>query len=138
MIIKCPACEQKNRLDPEKISDSPKCGGCKTIIDHFAYPANVSAAEFDAVIEHAAVPVLIDFWSPTCGPCLMVAPELDKFAAANPDVLVLKVDASKNPSLLSRFGIRGVPTFKLFSDGKETVTKSGFMDAKTMTETFVT
>lgn len=136
MIIKCPSCQQKNKFSASKLSDNPKCGACKTVIDHYGYAANISADEFDAVIANATGPVVVDFWSPTCGPCLMAAPELDKYAAAHSDVLVLKVNAQKNQSLLQRFGIRGVPTFKVFSDGKEVKEAVGYLDAQQMESKF--
>ncbi len=33
--------------------------------------------------------ILLDFWSGGCGPCNMAAPELEKFAAAQPDSIVV-------------------------------------------------
>ena len=136
MIIKCPACEQKNRVDATKLADQPKCGACKTVIDYYVYPVNVAAKEFDAVIEHETGPVVVDFWSPTCGPCLMAAPELDKYAAEHPDTLVLKINATENVSLLQRFGISGVPTFQVYKNGDLKKTEVGFLDARQMGEKF--
>ncbi len=136
MIIKCPACEQKNKFSAKKLADHPTCGACKTVIDHYAYPVNLSEVEFDDLIENATGPVVVDFWSPTCGPCLMAAPELDKYASANPDVLVVKVNAQKNMGLMQRFAIRGVPTFKVFNDGKEVYDTAGYLDAEQMQTQF--
>lgn len=133
MIVKCYACEQKNRIPANRLTEGPKCGGCKSVIDQFAYPSNVAAAEFDAAIK-AAKKVVVDFWSPTCGPCVMVAPELEKFAEANQDVLVLKVNAAENVALIQRLGIQAVPTFQTYESGVLTKTEQGFMDATQLAE----
>ena len=133
MIVKCYACEQKNRVPANRMQDKPKCGGCKTVMDKFAYPVKVGADEFDAAIQ-AADNVVVDFWSPTCGPCLMVAPELEKFSAGHEDVLVLTVNAAENATLFQRLNIQAVPTFHRYQDGKLERTEQGFMNASQIAE----
>lgn len=136
MIIKCAKCAQKNKIPATKLGEHPKCGACKTTIDSYAYPANITEKEFDAAIQNAPGLVVVDFWSPTCGPCLMAAPELDKYAKAHPEVLVLKANANENMKILQRFGIRGVPTFKVFSKGKEVREAVGYLDLAQMETQF--
>ena len=90
----------------------------------------VTEAEFEAqVIEASRTrPVLVDFWAAWCQPCLMLAPILQQLASANVDRLaVVKVDADREPQLAARFGIRALPTAKLFVNGTVATEFSGVM-----------
>ncbi|MFN2505564.1 MAG: thioredoxin [Acidimicrobiales bacterium] len=81
---------------------------------------------FDATVLHADRPVVVDFWAPWCGPCRLVAPELDALAAAHGDRLhVVKVNVDANPTVALRYGIQGIPTIGLFRGGKLVATSVG-------------
>lgn len=83
---------------------------------------DISEAEFETEVVEASKqkPVLIDFWGPGCGPCMMLAPVLDKIAGEQGDSSkIVKVNVSENMGLAQKFGITGVPTLVYFKDGAE-------------------
>ena len=81
---------------------------------------------FDALVRAAALPVIVDFWAPWCGPCRMVAPELERVAADNAGrYLVVKVNTDAVPELGERFRIRSIPTMAVFEGGREVARTSG-------------
>ena len=80
-------------------------------------------------------PVLVDFHAEWCGPCKMMAPELQRFAQNNKDsVRVLKIDIDKNQPTARQYNIQGVPTLILFKNGKILWRQSGAMNAQQISE----
>ncbi|HEU4700328.1 MAG TPA: thioredoxin [Gemmatimonadales bacterium] len=119
VTVKCPFCATLNRIDLEKLSLGPKCGHCHRPL-HLDRPLKTGDEDFDRVIAGSSVPVLVDFYADWCGPCKMMAPTLDAFAAARQgEVLVLKLDTDANQATAGRFGIRGIPTLIAFKQGRE-------------------
>ena len=130
MIISCPNCRAKNRIPTARLQQHPRCGQCKTEIALNAPVPASSSAEFDEIIQGSAVPVVVDFWAAWCGPCRVVAPELDKLAKERGSkLLIVKVDTQANPEIAARYGIQGIPTFVRFDHGTETKRASGAMQA---------
>ncbi|HZS20463.1 MAG TPA: thioredoxin family protein [Pseudonocardiaceae bacterium] len=63
--------------------------------------------------------VLVDVWAESCRPCVALAPHMESIASDNPDLTVIKLDASKARRLVMSLQVRGLPTILLFSDGQE-------------------
>jgi thioredoxin len=73
---------------------------------------------FMAEIMDSKLPVLVDCWATWCGPCKMLAPELEALAEEQADRLkVVKMDVDANPGLSQLLGVSMMPTMVLFVDG---------------------
>ena len=138
LVIACPACGQKNRLAYERLADSLRCGKCKQAISAPSTPIDVHSSEdFDRLIAHASLPIVVDYWAPWCGPCRMVAPEVQKVAARQAGrMIVVKVNTDELSDLGQRFGIRSIPTMAVFAGGKEVARTAGARPAEQI-EAFV-
>jgi len=78
----------------------------------------LSDSNFNTVLQ-ADVPVLVDFWSPTCAPCRTLLPILEELAEENEgDATIAKVNAAQYPALVAQYGIDTLPTLLLFFQGR--------------------
>jgi thioredoxin 1 len=78
----------------------------------------VSADEFDREVLDAAVPVVVDFWAPWCGPCRAVAPEVEKLAErAGGAVKFVKVNIDENREVAMKYNVMSIPTIAKFDRG---------------------
>ena len=117
--VRCGFCLTLNRVSMDRAGDRPKCGKCQRpiLMDR---PLKVGPDDFQKTVLESQVPVLVDFYADWCAPCRMLAPHLDRVAAAGVGrLLVAKVDSDRAPELSQRFGIRGLPTVVLFRNGAE-------------------
>jgi thioredoxin 2 len=131
VLMRCANCGTTNRLRYTSLSHAMRCGKCRTAVPFPASPIDAdSAILFDACIASASVPVVVDFWAAWCGPCRMMAPEIEKVAERSAGrALVLKVDSDANPELSQRYGIRSIPTVIVFQGGREAARASGVRPA---------
>jgi putative thioredoxin len=85
------------------------------------YMYEVDEAGFDELVLNRShnVPVLVDFWAAWCGPCQVLMPRLAKLAEEYQGRFILaKVNTDVEQRLAGRYGIRSLPTVKLFRNGE--------------------
>ena len=121
VIVGCPSCGQANRMRYTALNKTIRCGNCRVTLPPLSGPVEIAdAATFDAAARDSALPLLVDFWAPWCGPCRLVAPELERLAQANAGrYLVVKVNTDAVTEVAARFRIRSIPTLALVFGGRE-------------------
>jgi thioredoxin 1 len=77
--------------------------------------------------------VIVDLWATWCGPCRMLAPELEKLVN-NGVISVGKVDVDENEAIAEKFNVQSIPTLLLFKGGKLVDTMVGFVPYEKLKE----
>jgi thioredoxin 2 len=126
--VSCLHCGATNNFPLDAADKKVVCGHCRnslpvpgTILE----PPEQAAFTF---FQNSGLPVLVDFYSPTCGPCLIMNPVIESLAKRRAgQIMVVRVNTDKNPRLAAQFGIQAVPTFVVLHKGTERGRTSGAM-----------
>lgn len=122
MVVACPDCGAKNRVDPSAARQRrPVCGRCGNSLPAApAGPVTVTDANFAETVGSSPLPVLLDLWAAWCGPCRMIAPTIEALAAElGGKAVVGKLDVDANQQTAARFGVQSIPTLLILKDGRE-------------------
>jgi thioredoxin len=89
----------------------------------------IDAASFATNVLNTPEVVLVDFFTPACGPCHAMEPVLRELAR---DYTVCKVDAWEYPDLASQYRVHAVPALLVFKAGREVARFVGAQAGRTL------
>jgi thioredoxin 1 len=82
--------------------------------------------------------LIIDFWGVWCGPCKIMKPTFDKlsnqYREENSEIQLYTMDVDKNRDLAVEYGVRAIPTIKVFNKGEIVNSKTGVQQESQLIE----
>ncbi|MBI3386095.1 thioredoxin [Candidatus Gottesmanbacteria bacterium] len=78
----------------------------------------VTDQNFDDQVLKSAAPVLVDFWAPWCGPCLVQGPVVEELAKElSGKATIGKLNVDENPQTSQKYSVMSIPTLMIFKNG---------------------
>ena len=126
--VSCLECGATNNFPLDSIGKTVVCGRCRSPLPLPGKVLEPSAEKVYNLLNHAGLPILVDFYSPTCAPCHMMHPIVEKLAMRRAgEIMVLKLNTDQHQELAARLEIKAVPTFVIFFKGIERGRTAGAM-----------
>jgi thioredoxin 2 len=126
VMVTCIVCGTTNYFPRNAAGKKVQCGHCKSALPQPGTVLEPEQEQAYKIFQNSRLPILADFYSPTCGPCHVMHPVLDRLARRRAgEVTVVKINVDLYPELASGFGIQAVPTFIILQKGAERARTSG-------------
>lgn len=124
--VSCGNCGTTNYFPLDAVGKKVVCGRCKFALPEPGTILEPASAQVYNLLQNSSLPVLADFYSPTCAPCLVMHPVLERLARRRAGgITVVRVNIERHPELARDFAIQGVPTFVVMLKGVERGRVSG-------------
>ena len=93
--------------------------------------SEISDVNFETEVSKSALPVVVDFWAPWCGPCRALGPVIEKVSESyKGQVKFCKLNVDENRTIAGKFGVRSIPTVIYFKNGSPRFTTVGSVPEK--------
>jgi len=124
--VSCSNCGATNNYPLDVSGKKVVCGRCKYPLPVPGSVLELSASQASAFFQNSKLPILVDFFSPTCAPCHMMHPVVESFAKRRAgEIMVVRINVDENPQMAAEFRVQGVPTFVIIQKGFEKGRTSG-------------
>ena len=79
----------------------------------------ITDESFEDEVLKSNVPVVVDFWAPWCGPCMMIAPITEKLSKEHEGkVKFYKLNVDENPQAARKYQVMSIPLLLFFNSGQ--------------------
>lgn len=124
--VSCLQCGTTNYHPRDAGGKKVVCGSCRSVLPAPGTILAPDPQQLQALFEKSSLPILVDFFSNTCGPCRMMHPVLERLARRRAgEIMVVEIDVDAHPEIAGGFRIQAVPTFVVVSKGREAGRTSG-------------
>jgi len=119
LSIVCPHCHKANSVELEVSRNTVLCTACAKPLNDTT-PVECTEDIFKTHLSENDIPVLVDFFSPDCAPCMKMAPDYEDAAKKCAlEVRFLKVNTQEYPELARQYGVNQLPTVIAFNKSRE-------------------
>lgn len=126
--VSCLNCGATNNFPEGIVGKRVVCGRCKSTIPQPGAVIELNFEQASQFLWNAGLPILLDFYSPTCAPCLAMHPIVENLARRRAgEVMVARINVDQNPQIAAQFMVQGVPSFVIFHKGRERGRTAGAM-----------
>jgi len=126
--VSCVHCGATNNYPLDAAGKKVLCGRCRNALPAPGTVLEIGPETAYGLFQNAGLPILVDFYSPTCAPCHMMHPVVERLAQRRMgEVTVVKINTERHPELAAQFRIQAVPTFIVLSKGTERGRTAGAM-----------
>jgi thioredoxin 2 len=117
--IVCPECSSVNTIQTGVDNTTVTCAQCQADLDD-PFPVEVTDESCMRHIMENDIPVLVDFYSTVCGPCMAMYDDYEDAALGFAlKVRFLKIDADEFQKVAGEYGVGALPTIIAFNKGQE-------------------